>query len=153
MMHRTLQPDGWPRPSGYANGVSARGRQIHVAGQIGWDANQQLVGTDFVDQTRQALRNIVDILACDGARPEHLVRLTWYVTDRARYVKSAKAIGEVYREVIGRHFPAMSAVQVSALMELGALVEIEATAVVPDEYDADDAIASIPPTSLSRSGR
>lgn len=133
MMLRTLQPDGWPRPRGYANGVSARGRQIHVAGQIGWDANQQLVGTDIVPQVRQALRNIVDILACDGARPEHLVRLTWYVTDRESYMANAIAIGKVYREVIGRHFPAMSAVQVVALMEAGAVVEIEATAVVPDD--------------------
>jgi len=136
MTHRALQPDGWPRPRGYANGLSARGRQIHVAGQIGWDAREQLVSADFVGQTRQALRNIVDILACDGARPEHLVRLTWYVTDRQTYIANAKAIGEVYRDVIGKHFPAMSAVQVAALIEAGALVEIEATAVVPDGADA-----------------
>ncbi len=135
MTHRTLQPTGWPRPKGYANGISARGRQIHVAGQIGWDAQGQLVSADLVDQTRQALRNIVDILACDGARPEHLVRLTWYVTDRASYMLYARAIGEAYRDVIGRHYPAMSAVQVSALMEPGAVVEIEATAVVPDLAD------------------
>lgn len=135
MTHRTLQPAGWPRPSGYANGISARGREIHVAGQIGWDASQRLVSPDFVDQARQALRNIVDILACDGARPEHLVRLTWYVTDRETYMANAKAIGDAYREVIGRHFPAMSAIQVCALMERGAVVEIEATAVVPDGAD------------------
>ena len=132
MIHRTLQPEGWPRPRGYANGISARGRQVHVAGQIGWDASGQLVSSELVAQARQALRNIVDVLACDGARPEHLVRLTWYVVDRDAYVASAKALGEVYREVMGRHFPAMSAVQVCALIELGALVEIEATAVVPD---------------------
>ncbi len=132
MIHRTLQPEGWPRPRGYANGISARGRQVHVAGQIGWDASGQLVSNELVAQARQALRNIVDVLACDGAQPEHLVRLTWYVVDRDAYVASAKALGEVYREVIGRHFPSMSAVQVCALVELGALVEIEATAVVPD---------------------
>lgn len=132
MIHRTLQPEGWPRPRGYANGISARGRQVHVAGQIGWDASGQLVSSELVAQARQALRNIVDVLACDGAQPEHLVRLTWYVVDRDAYVASAKALGEVYREVMGRHFPSMSAVQVCALIELGALVEIEATAVVPD---------------------
>ncbi len=132
MIHRTLQPDGWPRPRGYANGISARGRQVHVAGQIGWDASGQLVSSELVAQARQALRNIVDVLACDGAQPEHLVRLTWYVVDRDAYVASAKALGEAYREVMGRHFPTMSAVQVCALIELGALVEIEATAVVPD---------------------
>ena len=132
MIHRTLQPEGWPQPRGYANGISARGRQVHVAGQIGWDASGQLVSSELVAQSRQALRNIVDVLACDGARPEHLVRLTWYVVNRDAYVASAKALGEVYREVMGRHFPAMSAVQVCALIELGALVEIEATAVVPD---------------------
>lgn len=132
-MHRTLQPDGWARPSGYANGISARGRHIYVAGQIGWNAQQQLVSTELVPQARQALCNIVDVLACDGARPVHLVRLTWYVVSRDAYVASAKALGEVYREVIGRHFPTMSAVQVCALIEPGALVEIEATAVVDDE--------------------
>lgn len=132
MSHRTLQPDGWPRPRGYANGVSARGRQIFVAGQIGWDASERLVSTDLVAQARQALQNIVAVLACDDARPEHIVRLTWYVTDRDAYVASAKEIGAAYRDVMGKHFPAMSAVQVVALVERGALVEIEATAVVPE---------------------
>ena len=136
MMHRILQPDGWPRPRGYANGISARGRHVHIAGQIGWNSQGQLVGTDLVTQARQALRNIVDILACDYARPEHLVRLTWYVVDRDAYVASSRALGEVYREVIGVHYPAMSAVQVGALIEFGALVEIEATAVVPELRDA-----------------
>jgi enamine deaminase RidA (YjgF/YER057c/UK114 family) len=130
-MHRILQPDEWPRPRGYANGISASGRTIFVAGQIGWNAAQQLVGTDIVSQTKQALQNIVDVLATDGAEPAHLVRLTWYVTDRQVYLNEAAAIGVVYREVIGRHFPAMSAVEVSSLMEAGAVVEIEATAVVP----------------------
>ena len=130
-MHRILQPEGWARPRGYANGVSASGRTIHVAGQIGWTAEQQLVLGGLVAQTKQALQNIVVILAEDGARPEHLVRLTWYVTDRAAYRAAAAEIGAVYRDVIGRHFPAMSAVEVSALMEKEAVVEIEATAIVP----------------------
>ena len=131
MTHKVLQPENWPPPRGYANGISATGRQIHVAGQIGWDATGRLVSGNLVAQARQALLNIVAVLACDGAAPEHLVRLTWYVTDRDAYLASAKALGEAYREVIGRHYPAMSAVQVTALMEPGALVEIEATAAVP----------------------
>ena len=132
-MHRTLQPASWSRPRGYANGISARGRHIHVAGQIGWNAQQQMVSADFVEQAKQALRNIVEVLACDGATPEHLVRLTWYVTDRDQYITSGAAMGDAYREVLGRVYPAMSAVQVCALMEADALVEIEATAIVPDE--------------------
>lgn len=131
MIHRTLLPEGWPRPRGYANGVSATGRTIFVAGQIGWDTAQQLVGADIVSQTRQALRNIVAVLAEDGAAPEHLVRLTWFVTDRRDYLDRASEIGVAYREVMGRHFPAMSAIEVSSLMEADAVVEIEATAVVP----------------------
>lgn len=131
MIHRILQPEGWARPRGYANGVSAAGRTIVVAGQIGWDGAQRLVAADLVGQARQALRNIVAILAEDGARPEHLVRLTWYVTDRAAYLAAGPALGEAYREVIGRHFPAMTAVEVTALMEPDAVVEIEATAIVP----------------------
>lgn len=137
MSHRTLQPAGWPRPRGYANGVSARGRQLYVAGQIGWNEGGVLAGDDLVSQARQALRNIVAILAADGARPEHLVRLTWYVVDREAYLAAAKPLGEAYREVIGAYFPAMSAVQVSALMEPGAVVEIEATAVVPEPAESD----------------
>lgn len=132
-MHRTLQPASWSRPRGYANGISARGRHVHVAGQIGWNAQQQMVSADFVEQAKKALRNIVEVLACDGATPEHLVRLTWYVTDRDQYIASGAALGEAYREVLGRVYPAMSAVQVCALMEADALVEIEATAIVPDE--------------------
>ncbi len=132
-MHRTLQPANWSRPRGYANGISARGRHIHVAGQIGWNAQQQMVSADFVEQAKQALRNIVEVLACDGATPDHLVRLTWYVTDRDQYIASGAALGDAYREVLGRVYPAMSAVQVCALMEADALVEIEATAIVPDE--------------------
>lgn len=131
MTPRILQPDGWPRPRGYANGVSATGRTIFLAGQVGWDAQQRLVAGGLVPQARQALENIVAILACDGARPEHLVRLTWYVTDRQAYLDAAAELGSAYRAVLGRHFPAMSAVEVTALMEPGAVVEIEATAVVP----------------------
>ena len=132
MSHRILQPSGWPRPRGYSNGISARGRQVYVAGQIGWDSEGVLAGADLVTQARQALRNIVDILATDGARPEHIVRLTWYVVNRQAYLDSSGPLGEAYREVIGSHYPAMSAFEVSALMESGALVEIEATAVVPE---------------------
>ena len=132
MSHKILQPAGWPRTRGYSNGVSARGRQVHVAGQIGWTASGTLAGADFITQARQALCNIVAILAEDGGRPEHLVRLTWFVTNRQAYLDSAKPLGDAYREVIGSHFPAMSAFEVSALMEPGAVVEIEATAVIPD---------------------
>ncbi len=135
MNHKILQPAGWPRPRGYGNGVSARGRQLFVAGQIGWNERGELAGVDLVTQARQALRNIVTILAEDGARPEHLVRLTWYVVNRQAYLDAAKPLGEAYREVIGPHFPAMTAVEVSALMEPGAVVEIEATAVVPETME------------------
>jgi len=131
MIARILQPDGWQRPRGYSNGVSATGRQIFVAGQVGWDAEERLVFGGFAAQARQALANIVAILAADGAGPEHLVRLTWYVTDREAYRAAAEPLGVAYREVIGRHFPAMTAVEVKGLVEPGALVEIEATAIVP----------------------
>ena len=131
MTARVLQPKGWVRPRGYANGMSASGRLVFVSGMIGWDASAALVPGDLVAQARQALANIVAVLAEDGARAEHLVRLTWYVTDRAAYVQAAKPLGAAYREVIGKHFPTMSVVEVSALMEPGAVVEIEATAVVP----------------------
>lgn len=131
MTAKVLLPDGWPRPRGYANGVSATGRQLFLAGQIGWNATQRMVPGGLVPQAEQALRNIVAILATDGATPEHLVRLTWYITDRAAYLAAAGPLGEAYRRVIGRHFPAMTAVEVRALMEPDAVVEIEATAVVP----------------------
>ena len=132
MSIRILQPGNWPRPRGYSNGVSARGRLVFVAGQIGWNERGVMVGDDLVSQARKALENIVAILAEDGARPEHLVRLTWFVVDREAYLREARALGEAYRDVIGSHFPAMSALEVAALMEPGAVVEIEATAVVPD---------------------
>ena len=132
MSQRILQPDGWSRPRGFANGISASGRTVFLAGQIGWNAQQQLVSADLVAQAKQALLNIVAILAVDDGKPEHIVRLTWYVTSRAEYLAAAEPLGAAYREVIGRHFPAMTAVEVSALMEPGAVVEIEATAVIPD---------------------
>lgn len=132
MRQQILLPPGWPRPSGYSNGIVARGRQVFIAGQIGWDAQQRFNSTRLTDQVRQALENIVAILAEAGGRPEHLVRLSWYLTRREDYLAELESIGEVYRSVIGRHFPAMTAVQVAALMEPEAKVEIEATAVIPD---------------------
>lgn len=132
MVHEEVTPEGWPRPKGYANAVLASGRTLFVSGQIGWDETQSMVGDDFVAQVRQALRNIVSCLRAAGAGPEHLARLTWYVTDREAYVASQKEIGRAYREEIGRFFPAMSVVQVTALVEPDAKVEIEATAVVPE---------------------
>jgi enamine deaminase RidA (YjgF/YER057c/UK114 family) len=125
-----LQPPGWVRPRGYANGVAAEGRQVHVSGQIGWDAEQRFVGDDFAAQVRQALANVVAVLACAGARPEHLVRMTWYVTSRDEYNAALAEIGASYRELIGRNYPAMSVVVVAGLLEPRAKVEIEATAVV-----------------------
>ena len=129
---RTLQPADWAPPKGYANGIAARGTMIFVGGQIGWNGQQQLESDDFVMQARQALRNVLVILAEAGAGPEHITRMNWYVTDKREYVASYRALGAAYREVIGRHFPAMTAVQVTALIEDRAKVEIEVTAVVPD---------------------
>ena len=131
-MHRTLQPEGWAKPRGYANGISARGRTIHLAGQIGWDNQARLVSDDLVAQIAQALRNIVDILACDGAGPEHIVNLVWWLGDRREYNARLGEIGQVYREIVGRHFPAMSAIQIAGFVEDGVKVEIQATAVVPE---------------------
>ena len=128
-MNRVLQPGGWPAPRGYSNGIAARGEQIFIAGQIGWDESGAIVSNDFVEQCAQALRNIVAILAEAGARPEHLVRLTWYVTDKAEYERARAALGAAYRSIIGDVYPAMTLVQVAALLEPGAKVEIEATAV------------------------
>lgn len=128
---RILHPDGWKPARGYANGVSATGRMIFVGGQIGWNAEQQFTSDDFVAQSAQALRNIVAVLACDGARPADITRMIWYVVDRAEYLARQRELGAVYRAVIGRHFPAMTMVQVVALAEARARVEIEATAVAP----------------------
>jgi enamine deaminase RidA (YjgF/YER057c/UK114 family) len=130
-IHDFLHPAGWKTPKGYANGVAAEGRTIYLGGQIGWNGDQVFETDDFVSQVRQALQNIVDVLAEAGAEPEHLVRLTWYVTDKREYLARLSEIGEVYRVALGRNFPAMSIVQVMALMEDKAKVEIEATAVLP----------------------
>ncbi len=126
-----LQPPGWAAPRGYANGIAASGRIVFVSGQVGWNAQGRFEATDFVGQARQALANVVAVLGEAGARPEHIARMTWYVVDKREYVASSKALGAVYREVIGNHYPAMTAVEVAALVEDGARVEIEVTAVIP----------------------
>ena len=130
---RALQPPGWPRPSGYANGIEARGRLVFVAGQIGWDPSGEVPDADLAGQVRRTLENVVAVLAEAGAGPEHVARLTWYVTDRDEYAGALKEIGAAYREVMGRHFPAMAVVVVAGLVEPRAKVEIEATAVIPDD--------------------
>ncbi|QCB48024.1 RidA family protein [Hydrogenophaga sp. PAMC20947] len=127
-----LQPPGWATPKGYANGIAARGTLIFVGGQIGWDAAQQFQSDDFIAQTRQALENVHAVLAVGSAGPEHMVRMTWYIVDRAEYGARLRELGEVYRAVMGKHFPAMTCVEVSALVEARAKVEIEVTAVLPD---------------------
>lgn len=131
-MHSVLQPEGWAKPVGYANGVAARGRLVFVGGQIGWTAQGVFVATDLAGQVHQALANVVAVLAEAGAGPEHVTSMTWYFTDRAAYLAERKPIGEAYRAVMGRCYPAMAALQVVALMEAQALVEIQAVAVVPD---------------------
>ena len=133
MPAEVLLPADWPRPSGYSNGIVARGQQVFIAGQVGWDRERRFPSASLTDQVKQALQNVVAVLAEAGGRPEHIVRLTWYLTSRDEYVAELKSIGAVYREVIGRNFPAMTAVQVVALIETAAKVEIEATAVIPDE--------------------
>jgi enamine deaminase RidA (YjgF/YER057c/UK114 family) len=130
-----LQPQGWARPRGYSNGMAARGRQIYVAGQVGWDGNGRFASPRLADQVRQALLNIVAVLAEAGGMPEHVVRLTWYVTSREEYYEQLAEIGAAYRAVMGRNFPTMSVVQVVALMEKEARVEIEATAVLPEAQE------------------
>lgn len=127
-----LQPPGWAPAKGYANGVAARGTLVFVGGQIGWNAQQQFETDDFIAQTRQTLQNVVAVLKEAGAGPEHMVRMTWYVIDRVEYNARLKELGGAYREVIGKHFPAMTCVEVAALMEARAKVEIEVTAVLPD---------------------
>ncbi|MGC1386611.1 MAG: RidA family protein [Steroidobacteraceae bacterium] len=131
MNHKILQPTEWARPKGYSNGIAARGTQIFIAGQIGWDAEQKFARSDLASQVRTALENVIRVLAEAGGRPEHIVRLTWYLTSRRDYLDELPAIGEAYRAVMGRHYPAMSVVEVSSLIEADAKVEIEATAVVP----------------------
>lgn len=127
-----LQPPGWARPKGYSNGIAARGTLVFVAGQVGWNAQEQFESDDLVAQVRQALLNVVAVLREAGAGPEHLVRMTWYLLDKADYLGRQRELGAVYREVIGKHFPVMSAFQIAGLIEHRALVEIECTAVIPD---------------------
>ena len=129
---QTLNPPGWARPKGYSNGIAASGRMVFVSGMVGWDAQERFQAADLVGQVRQVLTNIVAVLAEGGARPEHIVRMTWYVTDKREYVAASRPIGEAYRAVIGRHYPVMTALQVPALIEDQAKVEIEVTAVIPD---------------------
>jgi enamine deaminase RidA (YjgF/YER057c/UK114 family) len=138
MRTKTLQPAEWARPKGYANGMAARGQMIFVSGQIGWDAHGQFSSDNLTGQVKQALRNIVCVLKEARAEPRHLVRLTWYVLSRDAYVREAREIGAAYREILGKHFPAMSVVEVRGLVEQRALVEIEATAVIPDDEDDGD---------------
>lgn len=134
--HEILHPKSWKAARGYANGMAATGRLVFCGGLIGWNAAQEFETDDFVEQTAQVLRNIVAVLAEAGARPEHLVRMTWYVTDKQEYLDGLRDLGRAYREIIGPHYPAMALVQVAALVEDRALVEIEATAVIPPEGDA-----------------
>lgn len=130
--HRVLQPAGWAAPRGYSNGIEARGRTVAIGGQIGWDGEGRFHTSDFTGQARQALQNILSVLAEAGGGPEHVIRMTWYVVDKREYVAAYPQLGRAYREVMGRNFPAMTAVQVAGLIEDAARVEIEATAVIPD---------------------
>jgi enamine deaminase RidA (YjgF/YER057c/UK114 family) len=130
--HKILQPAGWAPPRGYSNGIEARGRTVVIGGQVGWDGQCRFHTSDFAGQARQALANIVAVLAEAGGKPEHIIRMTWYVVDKREYVAAYPELGRAYREVIGRNFPAMTAVQVAGLIEDAARVEIEATAVIPD---------------------
>jgi enamine deaminase RidA (YjgF/YER057c/UK114 family) len=127
-----LQPANWVRPKGYSNGIVATGRMVFVSGMIGWDAQEKIVSRELAEQVRQALSNVVAVLAEADAKPEHITRLTWYLIDKKEYLGQADKIGSIYREIIGRHFPAMTVVQVSSLLEDDARVEIEVTAVVPE---------------------
>jgi enamine deaminase RidA (YjgF/YER057c/UK114 family) len=127
-----VQPKGWTPPKGYANGIVAQGRQVCIAGQVGWNALAQFESDDFVAQVEQALKNVVDVLAAAGGEPRHLVRLNWYLTDKAEYTARQREIGEIYRRIVGRHFPAMTLLVVAGLLEPRARVEIEGTAVIPD---------------------
>jgi enamine deaminase RidA (YjgF/YER057c/UK114 family) len=130
-MSNTINPPGWPRPKGYANGVLAEGRYLAIAGQIGWNERNELVGGGFLAQARQALTNVLAVLRAAGGGPADLVRLTWYVTDKEAYRRNLGELGVAYREIVGAHYPAMALVQVAGLLEEGALIEIEATAVLP----------------------
>jgi enamine deaminase RidA (YjgF/YER057c/UK114 family) len=129
---KVILPPGWPRPKGYANGVTATGRQVYIAGMIGWDAQGVFHTDDFAGQVQQALQNIVDVLREAGGKPEHIVRMTWYVTDKREYLAAGRDVGRAFREIIGSYNAAMTAVEVKALIEDRAKVEIEATAVIPE---------------------
>lgn len=131
-MNKVLQPEGWAKPRGYSNGIEARGRQVYVGGQIGWNAECKFESDDLIQQIYMALKNSVDVVRAAGGGPEHIVRMTWYLVDKKEYVARLKEIGGVYREVMGKNFPAMSAIQVADLVEDEAKVEIEVTAVIPD---------------------
>ena len=130
-MHKIVQPDGWKEPKGYANGVLAEGATLYIGGQIGWNADQVFVAKDFVGQMEQALKNIAAVLEAGGGKPEHLTRLTWYVTDKKEYLAKQREVGQAYRNVLGKNFPAMTMVVVNALVEDEAMIEIEATAGIP----------------------
>ena len=131
-MWNVLQPAHWANPKGYSNGIETRGRQIFLAGMVGWNSDCQFLSDDFIVQCRQALQNIVDTLACADAKPEHVVRLIWYVKDKKEYLSRQSELGKTYQEIMGKHYPVMTLIQVSDLLEDRARVEIEATAVVPD---------------------
>lgn len=131
--HEFLNPRNWKPAVGYANGVAATGRMVFLGGLIGWNGQQEFETDDFAGQVAQVLRNIVEVLETAGAKPEHLVRMTWYVTDKHEYLSSLREVGKAYRETLGKHFPAMALVQVAALVEDRAKVEIEATAVIPQD--------------------
>lgn len=131
-MFQVLQPAGWVKPSGYSNGIVAAGRQVFIAGQVGWNEQEEFESDDFVLQTGQTLENIVSVLAEAGGTPENIVRMTWYITDKNEYQRRLKEVGQCYQRIMGRHFPVMAMVQVAALIENRAKVEIEATAVLAD---------------------
>jgi enamine deaminase RidA (YjgF/YER057c/UK114 family) len=133
MTMQILQPPGWAKPKGFSNGISCQGRLVFIGGQIGWSGQGEWIDRSFAGQFRQALKNILEVLAQAGGKPEHLVRLTWYVLDRKEYLASLKELGAAYRELMGRHYPTMAVVQVSGLVEDAARLEIEATAVIPEE--------------------
>jgi len=130
---QVLQPPGWARPKGFSNGIAAQGKLVFIAGQVGWDAQQQWRQRGFAGQFRQALENVISVLKEANGGPEHLVRLTWYVLDRDEYLSSVQEVGAAYRELMGRHYPAMAVVQVAGLVEAEARLEIEATAVIPEK--------------------
>ena len=130
-MNRALLPPGWPRPKGYANGIAAEGRLVFTAGVVGWDENEHFASGDFAKQFEQAIKNTISILNEGGAKPEHIVRMTWYVTDKKKYINDLASIGAIWRDHLGRVYPCMAVVEVTALMEDEALLEIETTAVVP----------------------